>query len=368
MTMPSDWIRTARADGTARVLVIGGGRFAHELSEHLIGLNPTVRVVRLQRSEPSRQPSPGVQVLTNKTSPPDWPAAEVLAGEYDVVVMANSAISPYAPDESTGWSDLRARLPFGLTAALQTKYLFPVAEAVRELAGRRPVFLNACYPDVTNQLAAMHAQSPDWGLGNGHALACFLTGRTHSTEERADPASREIVVVAHHRHLHEPSDASTELLAWSVDGVVQADLGRRLHPFRAMPQQERNRLAATAAAEQIHHGLQGETVLTSVTALPGFLGTVPALLHGFRAECRADRYCGVSRARTLLSGWTQQEGLVVHDRPRSIEFVGALGEFFQSAFGASTYRITEWPELTAHLEALAGRRSAVSALTQIAKA
>jgi hypothetical protein len=325
---------------SARVLVIGGGRFAHHFAEGLIARDASVRIARLQRSEPSQQPSAGIRVEVNSEFPTEWLAMQVIDGGYDVVVIANSAVSPYPSGVSTGWTRVRAELPFGLSTPLQTKYLFPVAEAVRDLGNRRPVLLNACYPDVTNQLAAMHAQAPDWGLGNGHVLASFLSAQSH----------QEILVVAHHWHLHAPPDETTELSAWSADGVAQSDIGRRLHAFRTMSQLDRNRHSADEAACQVSHALLGKVMLSSVTAPAGFAGTVPCLLRGFAVDYRLDQYCEVTWAKSQLAHWAHREGVVVDTRARTVEFVGPVQEFYRSRFGASLYPISEWPQLTAQLE------------------
>jgi hypothetical protein len=325
--------------------VIGGGRFARHFTERLVARDASVRITRLQRSEPHQRPPAGIRVVINRAFPMEWLAMQVIDGGYDVVLVANSAVSPYPSGVPAGWADMRAELPFGVSTPLQTKYLFPIAEAVRDLGRRRPVLLNACYPDVTNQLAAMHAQPPDWGLGNGHVLASFLSADAH----------QEILTVAHHWHLHAPPDEAAELMAWSADGVPQSKVGRRLHAFRSMSQHDRNRHAAQKAADQVCLALLGTEVLSSVTAPPGFAGTVPCLLRGFAVDYRLDRYCGVPWARSQLASWARREGVVVNTRARTVEFVGPVQEFYRSRFRASVFPIRDWSQLTAQLEELVTR-------------
>jgi hypothetical protein len=342
---------------SARILVIGGGRFAHHFSERLAALDPTAHITRLQRSQPGQPSSASIGIIVNSEFPVQWLATQVMDGGYDVVVLANSAVSPYSTGDPGGWASLQARLPFGLTAPLQTKYLLPIAEIVRDLGSRRPVLINACYPDVTNQLAAMLGQPPDWGLGNGQALASFLSPPEHP----------EIVAVAHHWHLHRPPDETLELMAWSADGVAQEGLGTKLHAFRSMSKQDRNRRAAREAANQVGRALHGKVVLSSVTAPPGFGGTVPCLLRGFAVDNLVDTYCGATQAKALLADWTRREGLAVDPRTRTIEFVGPVRQFYQSMFGTSVYSIDDWPQLTAQLEHLATRQDTVPTLAGVGR-
>lgn len=326
-----------RSDGSTRVVVVGGGRFATDFVRALLACDDAYEVVQLQRSE-SHVPrdDPRLRTHVDAQFRMTWVLEHIVSTRPRVVLVANSAASPYRRVDGL------SSLPFGASAPLQTTYLLPIAQLVRDLGPDAPLLVNACYPDVTNQIAALSSTPVDLGVGNGQALGAYLSdGRDSPT-----------YVLGHHIHLYPPVCPEDELLAWDEQGDSLGDVGGLLQPFRRLTKERRNKFSAQLGAEELHQLLAGGRRRMNITAPSGLGGTVPCDLVGATIRPAIEEFMPLTDARARLESWSRLEGVHVDTALRSVVFHGPVAEYYEEHLGVSIVHVADWTAFSAAVEEL----------------
>ncbi|MFB9904341.1 hypothetical protein [Allokutzneria oryzae] len=269
---------------TPSIIVAGSGSLARNLCWSLAAGTDVPMTVRvLARNKDKAAEVAGIaairarlsgsaarfEVSTEDTEDVSGIDAEVARTRPRLLVNCASYQSPWermtAP---SAWSELVRRGGFGLTLPLQASLAVELAGAV---ARRSPdtLVVNACFPDVVNQVVAALGLPVFCGIGNVMSLAAALAP-TVSQE-------RPLRVLAHHVHLTAPSNPADEALAWLGDRPI-TDVGARLAAFRTFDRKELNAVTGHAAASLVTGLLSGEYLRISVPGPFGLPGGYPVAI------------------------------------------------------------------------------------------
>ncbi|WP_285707036.1 DUF6002 family protein [Microtetraspora sp. NBRC 16547] len=222
------------------------------------------------------------------------------------VLVAASSQSPWERQNApSAWTELVQRAGFGLTLPFQAE---PALRVGRALAATHPEawLINACFPDAANQVLAAAGVPALCGIGNGALIAASIQAALGL------PDQRRLRVLAHHVHLHTPSEGEEEALAW-YDGQPVAEVGKLLAAQRAATRSELNHVTGYAAAQLVRDLLAGAETDTTLPGVLGLPGGYPVRLSGTRLELRLP--AGVSRAEAVAfnSRAALRDGVVVDD-------------------------------------------------------
>jgi hypothetical protein len=243
-------------------------------------------------------------------------AAELEESAPDLLVQCASYQSPWervgAP---SAWTELLRTAGFGITLPLQATPLLDVVETVHKVAPDCQV-INACFPDAVNPVLAASGYPILCGVGNIStisAAAAVSLGR---------PEQHEIHLLAHHLHLHAPSDAADEARIW-FGGIERDDVGELLTGMRAIDRAELNRIGGHAAAELLDALVTGAAVDTHVPAPLGLPGGYPVRVRDGRVELRLPEGVDAVTAVAWNQRMTALDGVHVDgDRVRLPDAVG----------------------------------------------
>ena len=209
------------------------------------------------------------------------------------VLVCASYQSPWERvDRPSAWTDLISRAGLGATLPLQAGL---AAEVTRAAAGLDALVLNACLPDAVNPLLAALGVPVHCGVGNAGIVAASLQAAL------GRPDQRDLAVLAHHVHLHEPADPADEALAW-LDGQPVEKVGTLLAAQRATDRRAVNEVTGLTAALLLTGLLGGTEVLTSLPGPLGLPGGYPVRLRG--AELALRLPAGTDRAAAVA--WNQR--------------------------------------------------------------
>jgi hypothetical protein len=92
--------------------------------------------------------------------------------------------------------DLANRAGPGMWCALDCLLPLRLTEAIGD-SGIRPIFVNACYPDMTNAFLSGHEHSPRIGIGNISNLVPGIQ-LAFAAEWQQNPADIDVQIVGHH--------------------------------------------------------------------------------------------------------------------------------------------------------------------------
>lgn len=234
-------------------------------------------------------------------------AGAIGAAEPDVVLVCASYQSPWERvDRPSAWTELVRRAGFGATLPLQAGLAVDVARATPPTA----LLLNACFPDAVNPLLAALDLPVHAGVGNAAIVAASLQAALGL------PDQRELAVLAHHVHLHEPADPADEARAW-LRGEPVEKLGPLLAEQRATEPREVNAVTGLATAVLLDAVLTGGELHTSLPGPHGLPGGYPVAVRGRELELRlpagVDRDEAVAWNRRMadLDGVRVEDGRVV---------------------------------------------------------
>jgi hypothetical protein len=234
----------------------------------------------------------------------------------DLLVQCASYQSPW---ERTGapsaWTELLRTAGFGITLPLQAVPLLDVVETVHKAAPDCQV-INACFPDAVNPVLAASGCPVLCGIGNISTMSVAATvslGRENQ---------RELHLLAHHLHLHAPSDAADEARIW-FGGAERDDVGALLAGMRAIDRAELNRIGGHAAAKLLDALVTGATVDTHVPAPLGLPGGYPVRVRDGRVELRLPTGIDAVTAVAWNQRMTSLDGVHVDgDRVRLPDAIG----------------------------------------------
>lgn len=227
----------------ARILILGAGSFARSLAMAL-GARPArnnaalqVRILSrdLERATwtallaESRASVSGAHT-TFEAGGVDWDSEglvdEVGSFAPDVVVLMASWQSAWSLTETNAWTTLVREAGYAVTAALQGALFSKVAAAIAA-ASKPPRFVNGCYPDLLNGVAARRGMPIVCGLGNIATIA------TVARRALSAKTNQDLRMIAGHRDMPElmrPSELRELFPRCWLDGREVASDGLRLLP------------------------------------------------------------------------------------------------------------------------------------------
>lgn len=335
----------------ARLVVVGSGSLARSVCSSLATVSRRpVAVTVLARSGPAA--AEAAYVAGTRARLAGRPVT-VAAGAVDLAAPAQLAdalgeLAPTAvlvcasyqsPWERTtrpsAWTELLGRAGFGATLPLQAALAADVSRAV-VAASPASLLLNACFPDAVNPLLAALDLPVLCGIGNAAIVAASLQAALGL------PDQRELAVLAHHAHLHEPEDPADEALAW-LGGRPVEKVGTLLAAQRAADPREVNQVTGLAAALLLTGLLEGLEDGPEVhTSLPGPLG----LPGGYPIRLR-----GADLALRLPPGLDRETAVAWNQRMADRDGVRVDGDRVVLAPAAAEALA---PHLPDHLDAASG--------------
>lgn len=211
------------------------------------------------------------------------------------VVLCASYQSPWerltAPSR---WTDLLGRAGFGLSLPLQAAPAIGVGEAMAKTCPSA-WFVNACFPDAVNPVLFHRGVPVTCGAGNVAMLGAALALNLGLTD------IARLKMVAHHVHLHAPSNRDDEAMAW-VDDIAVADVTSALGPLRQAPRASLVNLAGASAAQVAAALLTGDRLDTQLPGPLGLPGGYPVRIEGGRLSLR------------LPAGYSEAEAVAFNQR------------------------------------------------------
>jgi hypothetical protein len=244
------------------------------------------------------------------------------SAEPEVLIHCVSHHSPWGAPSP--WTSLVAAAGFGVTLPLQAAMVLDVAESLRRVAPDC-LLINACFPDAVNAVLREWELPVFCGAGNIATIAAAM---------HAALPGKDLRLLAHHAHLHEPADPADEARLW-CDGVERDDVRELLAPLRSAARSELNQVGGHAAARLVADLFAGAGVVTHVPGPGGLPGGYPVAITGSAIEPRLPDGLDVDAA----VAWNQR--MAVHD---GVQVIGSWVRFPPRTAAA----------LRAHLPELAG--------------
>lgn len=197
------------------------------------------------------------------------------AARPGVLIHCVSHHSPWGAPSP--WTSFVGAAGFGVTLPLQTAMVLDVAESLRRVAPEC-LLINACFPDAVNAVLRGWEMPVLCGAGNIATIAAAV---------RAALPGKDLRLLAHHAHLHEPADPADEARLWS-DGVERHDVRELLAPLRSASRAELNQVGGHAAARLVADLLAGPPagLITHVPGPDGLPGGYPVEVTGTAVEPR----------------------------------------------------------------------------------
>jgi hypothetical protein len=215
-----------------------------------------------------------------------------------VVVTCASHQSPWERLHSPSrWTALVEEAGFGITLPLQAAVPIAVATALARVAPSA-LLVNGSFPDAVNPLLRALDLPVLCGIGNASTLAAGLQSALGL------PDQARLLLLAHHRHLHAPSDPADEACAWLDERPIPA-MGQLLAAQRAVSRPELNAIAAQAAAQLLDALTSGGELETSLPGPLGLPGGYPIRIESRRMELRLP--LDVTREQAVA--WNQRSSL-----------------------------------------------------------
>jgi hypothetical protein len=222
------------------------------------------------------------------------------AGDAELIVVCASEQSPWERETApSAWTSLMAEAGFGITLPLQASVAMAVATA-------RPgaTIVNACYPDAVNPLLQACGIPILCGIGNVAILTASLAAAL-------DVAPERLKVLAHHAHLHRPSDPDDEARAW-LDGEPVTGVTKALAAQRSATRSQLNVVTGHSAALLLLGMLGGQAGSASLPGPLGLSGGYPVRLMGFgKLELDLPPGVGEAEAVDFNRRAAESEGVVV---------------------------------------------------------
>lgn len=306
-----------RVDGmNRRIVVVGSGSFARSVSYALAAELRTPANVLVLARDPGKAAEVAF-VATARAGVSGVPATfdsaalvpdrldDVLgAARPDVLVHCVSHHSPWegrvAPSD---WTRLVGAAGFGVTLPLQAALALDVAESLARVAPDC-LLVNACFPDAVNPV--LHALDVPVFCGVGNIATIAASLRATMTDEPAG----ELLLLAHHAHLHAPGDPVDEARVW-LDGVERADVGALLAPMRSAARAELNQVGGHAAAKLAADLLTEPAIDTHLPGPGGMPGGYPVRVTGAKLELRLPPGVDVEAAVAWNQRMAAHDGVVV---------------------------------------------------------
>ncbi|HWE92026.1 MAG TPA: hypothetical protein VG317_21365 [Pseudonocardiaceae bacterium] len=220
-----------------------------------------------------------------------------------IVLLCASTQSPWEGlSARSAWTDLTDRAGIALALPLHAEFAVTVGAAAADTGN---VFLNACFPDAVNPVLAALGIPVLAGVGNVATTAAALRAALDSP----DPA--ELVVLAHHLHLHEPERAEDDALAWYRGRAIA--VGPLLAAQRAVSRREANQLAGHLAARLLAELAAGQEIDTHLPGPAGRTGGYPVHIGPGDVTLRLPARLTEAEAVARNQHWAWLEGVVVAD-------------------------------------------------------
>lgn len=313
------------ATASRHIVVVGSGRLAQALCQSLAATpvpEPVLVTVLARDHAAGANIARAGQVRSAVSGTAVSFAAEQLTDERStlarlrpsVLVCVASEQSPYERAQApSAWTDLVARVGFGLTLALQTEPLVRLAGALAD-ATPDTLLVNGCFPDAVNPVLAALGLPVHCGLGNVATVAACLQSALGL------PDSRGLQVLGHHAHLSPPDrdgttvdGAAGEVKVWR-DGRAVAGVTTMLATYRALPRVELNAIGGHAGARLVAELATGAADVT--TSLPGPLGLpggYPVHLRGRRITLNLPDEVSQAQAVAWNTAAGHRDGIEVSD-------------------------------------------------------
>jgi hypothetical protein len=219
------------------------------------------------------------------------------------VLLCASTQSPWeGRSVRSAWTRLMARAGIGLSLPFHAELGLL---AGRSLAEHRPnaFFLNACFPDAVNPVLDAAGVPVLAGAGNVAVQAAAVQSALDL------PDQRELHVLGHHLHLHEPADPYDEALAWyQGERLVVTDL---LAAQRRVDRHENNQTTGFLTAVLLADLLAGKRVVTHLPGPRGLPGGYPVVVTASDVELRLPAGVSAEQAQALNQRWALLDGVVV---------------------------------------------------------
>lgn len=259
--------------------------------------------------------------VTFAAAPIEWESPATIAptiAELDptVVLQAATMQSPWSVNNRAGsqWAHLVKSAGYGLTGAFQALLSARTAEAM-VVAGNKGVFVNACYPDVVNQIVKAKKLPMTCGVGNVELFAVSIA---------ADMGIRErgrIKVLAHHQHLPQwrlpgAQRNGAPIRVW-IDGEELDGVQERFAHIQ-LPFRELNAITGCAAVPVLL-ALIGHTNYVGHVPRPlGLPGGYPVAIRGGVLEFDLPPGLAIEEATAWLRPFEVPDGMSITEDGRAV--------------------------------------------------
>ena len=228
----------------------------------------------------------------------------IAACRPSIVVGCVSHHSPWeAEARRSAWTELVSSAGFGVTLPLQWAFTAAISRAVSKHASNA-IVLNGCFPDAVNVALRRAALPVFCGIGNIASLAAAAKAELGIGDNEG------LRMLAHHRHLSTPRDASEDAVVWLNDEPI-SNVPMLLRRARAIPRKQLCVLAGAAAAALIRAILWGTAYATHAPGPGGLPGGYPIRVRS--TQMKLDLPHGVSETDAIT--WNERaataDGVVI---------------------------------------------------------
>lgn len=194
----------------------------------------------------------------------DWNNSEMIYERIEstrprIVLLMSSLQSPWEEDKNPSqWTQILSAAKYGLSLPLQALFAYRLSKVINNFT-KRPLFVNACYPDAVNYLLYKLNLPIDIGVGNIAILATILQNSFCDSRQ-----SKNIKILAHHAHIRNFTGLNNLPLpvAWLNNNPIP-DLLMRLSILNYIHGEQLNQITAA----------------TAVLTICALLGSLPILIH-----------------------------------------------------------------------------------------
>lgn len=216
------------------------------------------------------------------------------------VLLCASTQSPWEGiARPSAWTRLLAESGIGLALPFHAEFAIRFGRAAADRPGT--FFVNGCFPDGVNPVLSALNVPVLAGIGNIAVLAAAVQAALGL------PDQGELMLLAHHAHLHEPDRDGDEALGWHGDAPLS--VRQLLRAQRAADRRETNHLTGYLAALLVRDLLAGRRVLTHLPGPDGLPGGYPVEISADGAALRLPPFITAAQAAETNQRWAWLDGI-----------------------------------------------------------
>ncbi len=220
----------------------------------------------------------------------------------NIILLCSSLQTPWIK-KTTSWEKLVHKHGFGITLPLQVNVALKVGSALQK-SHVSSLFINACYPDVTNYILKQYGIDVFSGVGNVNIISAYLANQLNL---------KKIKVIAHHYHLSKFNSSTSAKKNFYIieNNKLHALEHKILNPLFAIKGDAINQITGSLSAKLLLKILSGKKFSTNLPGPLGLPGGYPVEIQDYEIKLNLPKTISTENIIRNNENWTADEGIII---------------------------------------------------------